>query len=251
MNDRGDGEQLADIARVLADASRATMALALLDGRAWTAAELGARAGIARSTATGHINVLVRSGIAAERRAGRHRYVSLAGPNAAEALEALSRLIRPLTPSPSLRAVHADRALRGARRCYDHLAGSLGTAMLRFLRDDDLIRPGRSAGESAGRIDFSVTARGDAWCAELGIDVDRLRAARRPLAFACLDWTERQDHLAGGLGAAILGRSETLGWLGRRADSRAIRVFPEGAVFFREQIGWEAPGTDRGARPGS
>ena len=43
---------LASFAGLLADQSRATMCLALLDGRAWTAGELARHAGIARSTAS-------------------------------------------------------------------------------------------------------------------------------------------------------------------------------------------------------
>ena len=50
---------LAGLARLLADGTRARFCLALLDGRAWTAAELARHAGVAAPTATGHLNLLV------------------------------------------------------------------------------------------------------------------------------------------------------------------------------------------------
>jgi hypothetical protein len=37
----------------------------------------------------------------------------------------------------------------------------------------------------------------------LGVDVAAARASRRSVACACLDWSERRNHLAGSLGAAL------------------------------------------------
>ena len=53
-------------AAVLADSSRAAMCAALMDGRAWTAGELGRYCGLARSTASEHANLLVARGFAEE-----------------------------------------------------------------------------------------------------------------------------------------------------------------------------------------
>jgi len=53
---------LAGLAGLLADGTRASFCLALLDGRAWTAAELARHAGVAAPTATGHLNLLVAGG---------------------------------------------------------------------------------------------------------------------------------------------------------------------------------------------
>src|SRR5262245_48801159 len=81
---------LAGLARLLADGTRASFCLALLDGRAWTAAELARHAGVAASTATGHLNLMVAGGLLAEERQGRHRYVRLAGSDTAELIENLA-----------------------------------------------------------------------------------------------------------------------------------------------------------------
>ncbi|NUS10328.1 MAG: winged helix-turn-helix transcriptional regulator, partial [Streptomyces sp.] len=86
------GPDLAAVARLLADGTRAAMCLALLDGRAWTASELARHAGVAPSTATGHLHLLVRGRLLAEERQGRHRYVRLAGPEVAGLVEGLAAL---------------------------------------------------------------------------------------------------------------------------------------------------------------
>lgn len=62
---------LAALAGLLADGTRASFCLALLDGRAWTATELARHAGVAVSTATGQLNLLVAGGLLAEERQGR------------------------------------------------------------------------------------------------------------------------------------------------------------------------------------
>jgi hypothetical protein len=64
-----------------------------------------------------------------------------------------------------------------------------------------------------------------------------LRLARRSFARECLDWTERTPHLAGALGAAILSRFLTLGWVARRPKTRALRITHRGAREFHARFG--------------
>src|SRR4051794_30252342 len=125
----GDAHGLAELARVLADRTRAAFCLALLDGRAWTVGELATHAGVAASTATGHVHRLVDSGLVVQRHQGRHRYVQLADEGVAHLLEELTASLRPAAPTGSLRVVAAGTALARARTCYDHLAGRLGVAL--------------------------------------------------------------------------------------------------------------------------
>ncbi|MEO3746856.1 winged helix-turn-helix domain-containing protein [Plantactinospora sp. B5E13] len=114
----------------MADETRAALCLALLDGRAWTASELAARAEVAPSTATAHLHRLVDGGLLVERRQGRHRYVQLAGSSVAQLIEDLAARTDPRpTLARGLRAVTASAALRRGRTCYDHLAGRLGVAV--------------------------------------------------------------------------------------------------------------------------
>ncbi|MFB7844932.1 winged helix-turn-helix domain-containing protein [Microbacterium sp. NPDC056052] len=214
MDDRASGAALAGAAQALAQASRATMLVSLLDGRAWTVTELASAAGIGRPTATEHVHVLVDAGLAVERRQGRHRYLRLADARAASIVEELLSMTSPPPPRQSWRAHTSRQALDRARVCYDHLAGSLGVGIFDACVQQEFLDSDKRA----------LTPAGEAWCASLGIDAAALRRARRPAVLRCLDWTERRDHLAGGLGAALMARFEALEWITRRAGTRAIEV---------------------------
>jgi DNA-binding transcriptional ArsR family regulator len=201
---------LSDVAAVLADPSRATMCLALIDGRAWTVGELARAAGIAPSTASEHVAVLTAAGFVRTLKEGRHRYVRLEGPDIAELIEKMAQYAGP-EPPKTLRASVRARRLAAARTCYDHLAGRLGVA----IRDGML---------ATGLLDDAdgvhLTRDGRATLAGLGVEVHR---GRRPVVKDCLDWTERREHLSGAMPSALLDRALTAGWL-VRDPSRAIRV---------------------------
>jgi hypothetical protein len=50
----------------------------------------------------------------------------------------------------------------------------------------------------------------------------------RTLARQCLDWSERQHHIAGALGAALFDAMLALKWIGRTRTARVVRVTLEG-----------------------
>ncbi len=87
------GPDLAALAALLADGARADFCPALLDGRAWTAIELARHAGVAASTATGHVNLPVGSRLLTQERQERHRYVRLAPYAAAPMRRTVAPLI--------------------------------------------------------------------------------------------------------------------------------------------------------------
>jgi DNA-binding transcriptional ArsR family regulator len=221
MTDRAQGTRLAAVAAVLADPTRATFCVALLDGRAWTASELARLAGVSAPTATGHLHRLVDSGLCTERRQGRHRYVQLADPETAALIESLAGHF-PATAAPAgLRASTASAALARGRTCYDHLAGRLGVAVTDAMTDRGLID--RSAG-------FALSDKGRDWMTTaLGVDTTVWSRSRRPAAKECLDWTERRSHLAGLAGAAVCARFLEAGWVRRVGSTRAVRLTDAGA----------------------
>ena len=140
-----ESRDLAALAGLLADGTRARFCLALLDGRAWTAIELARHAGVAASTATEHLNLLVAGGLLAEERQGRHRYVRLADPDTAEMIESLAAMAPPrMASARSLSAASRHRALARARTCYDHLAGALGVAVTEAMTNRALLKIGRA-----------------------------------------------------------------------------------------------------------
>jgi DNA-binding transcriptional ArsR family regulator len=218
---------LAGLARLLADGTRASFCLALLDGRAWTAAELARHAGVAAPTATGHLNLLVAGGLLAEERQGRHRYVRLADAGTAELIEKLASMApSSAAPPRSLAADSRRRALARARTCYDHLAGALGVSITEAM-------------SRRGLLDWAqgpaLTGDGARWLAALGITLPP--AARRPLIRSCLDWTERRPHLAGAAGAALCSHALGSGWITRIGTGRAVALTDAGRNALREHLG--------------
>ena len=221
MTQDTEASALSDFASVLGDQTRASMCLALLDGRAWTAGELAKHAGVAASTATEHLNKLIAAGIVTERRQGRHRYVMLAGPQMAELIESLSARLSPNAPAVSgLRASTAGEALARGRTCYDHFAGRLGIAIADAMIDRFLI-------DISGG--FSLTTKGYDWFeGQLRVDTAAWRQSRRDLIRECLDWTERRSHVAGVAGAEICRSFLKHGWVRRIGSGRAVRLTPSG-----------------------
>ena len=85
---------------------------------------------------------------------------------------------------------------------------------------------------------FQLTARGERWFKEFGIDLNRLRANRkRPLVRKCLDWTERKFHVAGTTGAALLDLLRKREWIKREAGSRVVTITGNGKVAFQRHFG--------------
>jgi DNA-binding transcriptional ArsR family regulator len=199
---------------MIGEPARAAMLSALMGGQPMPAGELARCAGVAPATASAHLAQMVESGLLVRRQAGRHRLYTLASLDVATALETLA-LISPNTP----RATPSDAAFRFARTCYDHLAGTLGVLLTDTLVERDILR---------GAAGFELTARGDVWLSDLGIDVAALRAQRRSFVRPCLDWSERRHHVAGSVGAALATVMLERRWLARIAGTRALRLTMRG-----------------------
>jgi DNA-binding transcriptional ArsR family regulator len=235
----------AEIATLAGDPARACMLHALMDGRALTASELAAVAGITAQTASGHLARMVTAGLISVEQQGRHRYHRLATASVAAMLEGIMQVAAEL--QPPRRRLHTgprDASLRQARTCYDHLAGQLGVALA-----DGLVALGHIELTSDAGV---VTDTGNTFFARLGIRLTptelsngRTMKSGRMLCRPCLDWSERRPHLAGVLGAALCRHSFAQGWV-RRNDGqiggttalakRAVLITPAGQVVFREQF---------------
>ncbi|MHA7970092.1 ArsR/SmtB family transcription factor [Rhizobium sp. CAU 1783] len=218
-----EGPDIARLAALIGDPARANMLLALMDGRALTATELAGAAGITLQTASSHLAKLEEGGLLTQRKQGRHRYFTLADPAVGRMIEGLMGFAAS-RGHVRHRAGPKEPALRKARICYDHLAGDYGVRMLDSLR---------ASGAIAGDEEHpQLTAAGDVLMASHGIDVDGLKALRRPLCRACLDWSERRHHLSGSLGKALLDHMLDKGHARREAGSRIVAFSPEGERRF-------------------
>ncbi|MGW4806284.1 ArsR/SmtB family transcription factor [Kitasatospora sp. NPDC004272] len=238
-----------DVARaaaLLADPSRARMLKALGDGRALSGAVLAAEAGIGAPTASAHLARLLDAGLVTVRSSGRNRFYRLSGPEVGHALEALA-LIAPPLPITSLRESSTDNALRRSRTCYDHLAGRLGVALMGALLDRGMLtghdgthHPAAAVRDRASGYGhdhhYRLTPPGRAALQRLGIDLDAL-PPRRPLVRYCVDWSERQHHLAGAAGAALTARLLALQWIRHGTGPRVVHLTPAGATGLADWIG--------------
>jgi DNA-binding transcriptional ArsR family regulator len=223
---------IAFVANLLADPSRAAMCLALAGGEARPAGELAARAGVSAQTASNHLAKLIAGRILRVEQQGRWRYYRLAGADVGHAVEALAVVAPPLPQAVAVDGMAADaRRLKNARTCYSHLAGRLGVAVAdaliaeRWLEDD-------------GRR-YRLTPTGTRSLHALGIDVPE-RPAQAP-ARRCLDWTERRPHVAGPVGTALAKVAFDRGWVRRLRGTRAVAVTPPGRAQLEKvfNLRWE------------
>lgn len=222
---------LAAVAVLIGDPTRAAMLTALQDGRALPAGELARRARVSAPTASAHLARLVEGGLITPERCGRHRYFRLAGGDVAHALEVLA-LIAPAAPVRTMRAAVVGEALAEARTCYDHLAGRLGVALADGFERRGLI-------EADGPERYRLTPEGRARLAELGVDLKGVKPNPRGTLRPCIDWTERRRHLAGPIAARLTARLFELGWIERGREGRSAVLTPAGRTGFRRAFGLE------------
>ncbi|HWE76704.1 MAG TPA: helix-turn-helix transcriptional regulator [Stellaceae bacterium] len=222
------GPDLALVASLIGDTTRANILAALLDGRALTASELAYFAHVSPQTASGHLAKLTDGQLLTILRQGRNRYYRLATPLVAQMLEGIMA-VAAHGPQRHRPASKADDAMRMARTCYDHFAGKLGVGLADNLIERGYLVLTPEAGE--------VTEDGARFLADFGLDLAALRSKRRVLCRPCLDWTERRLHLGGTVGAALAKRCFDLSWIARMRDSRAVAVTPLGARGLAEIFG--------------
>jgi DNA-binding transcriptional ArsR family regulator len=218
-----EGPDIALLGSLIGDPARANMLTALMSGKALTASELAAEAGVTLQTASSHLKKLEAAEMLRQRKQGRHRYFSLADDDVGSLLEAMMGLAAKRGHSRT-RTGPKDPALRKARVCYNHLAGELGVQMF-----DSLLSMGYLAKTDD---DVILTDRGQTFADCFGIDVGALGKSRRPLCKSCLDWSARRTHLAGSLGTAFLGRFYQLGWAKRHDQSRIVAFSANGERQF-------------------
>ena len=222
---------LAETAALVGNPGRAAMLMALMDGRALTAAELARAAGITPQTASDHLARLTAAGLLSRHCQGRHHYHRLASPAVAHMLESIMEATTVGNTAMPRRAVVTgprDQAMRRARTCYDHLAGQLGVRLADALSEHGYVELSSEGG--------GVTESGMDFLRRFGLELGAGRAAHlycRP----CLDWSERRLHIGGTLGAKLAARCFALNWIRRNSESRAVTVTPAGERGFRETLG--------------
>jgi DNA-binding transcriptional ArsR family regulator len=247
----GGDVDIASVAALFADRTRARVLVALSDGRALPASVLATEAGVTAQAASAQLSRLQAAGLLAVEQSGRHRYYRLATGQVTAILEALAQLA-PAQPVRSLRQSTRAAALRSARACYDHLAGKLGVELTQALVDHQALTPSDGIPDTRRRAGDRLSSQlaDHPWVlgpsaaevfAGLGVSPDRLaadrRPSRRPLLRFCLDWSEQRHHLAGQLGADVLTALLEAGWVTRAPGQRAIQLTPGGRQALSARLG--------------
>ena len=226
---------IARIAALLGEPARSAICLALCGGRPAAAGELAQRAGVSAQTASNHLAKLVGGRLVTVEAVGRNRFYRLANTDVARVLEAL--LVVAPAPRPTHQAAKGE-AFRFARTCYDHLAGRVAVELVDALRRRGWLRRLKEH--------FLLTKAGRRGLTEFGIHLAQVGRARRAFARPCPDWSERRPHLAGALGAALLDRLLTLGWLERLPRRRTVRLTAAGRDGLLRHFGLTGAGWPSG-----
>jgi len=219
---------LAAVASAFADPRRIRVLMALCDGRALPAGRLAAEAGVAASTVSSHLSILLAQNLVDVEQHGRSRYYRLATPEVEAVLEALAGLA-PQRPITSLRQHTRAHALRTGRTCYRHLAGKLGVDLFQSMLSRGWVvgGDGRFRADAGDRlsapgtaIEYRLTAKGADRLAEFALPQHLLRPGAA-LSY-CVDWTEQAHHLAGPLGTALTAAMFEAGWIVRGKTPRSV-----------------------------
>ncbi|MDR7006624.1 ArsR/SmtB family transcription factor [Paraburkholderia strydomiana] len=222
---------ISTVAHLIAEPVRAVILITLADNCARAASALAEVAGVTAQTASSHLAKLLDGGLLKVEAKGRHRYYTLAGPHVARVLESLAS-VGPVSQAWRTAPNSSARELRFARCCYDHLAGQIGVAVTRgMIEHAYLVQRDEYA--------YELTPRGKSWLQKLGADASEPFADRVEHANRCLDWTERQYHIAGALGAYLMNVFRSNGWMTRFHKTRALTVTPAGWEALRQQLGIE------------
>ena len=223
-----DFPHIPGIASLLANAARARIAWALIDGSSRSAGHLAFIANVSPQSASRHLVLMLYGGLLEVESIGRTRHYRIANAEVACMIEGMAALAAEVAGdrSPLLDLPRAQPAeFRQARACYDHLAGRLGCDLLAGMLASGWL-------ESSGH-EFRLAPSGEVGFAGLGVDLAAFRQQRRVFARPCSDITESSSHLGGALGAALLQACVSRGYVVQSRTSRVVTVSPAGWQAFR------------------
>ncbi|WP_220739626.1 ArsR/SmtB family transcription factor [Leuconostoc miyukkimchii] len=214
------------IARALSIPSKMKILDALMDHKRHTATELAKISHITAQTATYHLNEFLKNNWIGMEKSGRFHYFFLEDTNVVELLEKLSPASPPRKARSKQRAIMLEKDTL-YRTCYDHMAGHIGVLITTALTQKGYLNS-----------EFNVTENGGAFFRDyLNIEVSLLHKQKRQFATKCLDWSERQHHVGGALGHAILLSFKEKGLVTiNNKSTRALTLTTKGTSFLQTQL---------------
>ncbi|WP_099156834.1 ArsR/SmtB family transcription factor [Virgibacillus ndiopensis] len=219
---------VAKVATLVSDSSRAAILTILLDGRFHPVSDLAYMVGITPQTASYHLAKMTQANVIDVESQGRHRYYGISNQEIAQVMESFLQVAPPVEIK-SLKQSNEEKALRHARTCYDHIAGNLGVKLKTSLMNQQFLVEKDN--------EFHITSDGEIFFNTIDIDTNKLKKKRRMFCSKCLDWSERRHHIAGALGNAMLEKFLELEWIERVPKSRALKITALGGNGLNEMFG--------------
>ncbi|MBS1530106.1 MAG: winged helix-turn-helix transcriptional regulator [Bacteroidetes bacterium] len=217
------------ITSAIADPLRLSVMLYLLRGQA-TYAEIQQHLDVSQSNLSNHLAVLLKAGLVKKISNGRRNSYEIAGPEIAHLVEHLMSLQHLPKQESKIKPIAV------ARTCYDHVAGKLGVSIFKSLADQQaIIYYDNGNTDFSKQVELGINA-GKIFGA-FNVDLSAVDTTRRKYIYACLDWTEKQPHLAGAVGAAMCNAMMDKKWVVRNEEKRVLRVTDTGKRALREIIG--------------
>lgn len=213
---------IAAIGAAISDSSRVKILCALMDGRAWTATELGVVAEISASTTSSHLTKLLDNQLITVISQGKYRYFQIANEGVANIIESIMGLS---ASNVSQAKITTPPNLRKSRTCYNHLAGEVAVHIFDALNQKEWITENGS----------EITLLGIESFRTMGLTFNLKNSTK--VCCPCLDWSERRFHLGGQVGAAFLAHAEKQEWLFRHAGYREITISEKGHRAFAKYFG--------------
>lgn len=220
--------EIFEVAKILSDKSCSCMLILLMDGRFHTVTELAKAANIKNHTATYHIKKFTELKWLEKEIHGRFHYYRLCDETVAEVIEQWLPVSKN-QPVQSLNMNIENKILFRGRTCYDHLAGKLGVELTKWLKKKEYIIENKK--------DVYLTNKGLDFFNKNGINTDELKKQKRCFCRMCMDWSERDHHIAGSIGKGIADFLLNNKWIEAHGKTRGIRLTPLGEKSLSETWG--------------
>ena len=83
---------------------------------------------------------------------------------------------------------------------------------------------------------YEVSHAGNKWFESLDIDIAATQKQNRKFAYPCLDWSERNHHIGGALGAALLQSMIQKDWIRNVKHTREIVITGKGKMEMAKRL---------------
>ena len=165
-----------------------------------------------------HLKILLEYGFVNELRYGREVFYRIIP----EQVELLTTYLDDMAGNPKLsittKKVENNVSFSECRRCYDHLAGLTGVMLLKTLLLNGWLM------QISDKPEYDLTDKGEINMIRRGVKIPVKKKHGRIFAYGCRDLTEKEFHLGGALGSALMKGLIADGFIYVHENSRIITI---------------------------